>query len=127
MTHLLARYGSGVMPAPERITPLHLQRVLDFIEAHLGEPLPLSRLADVAGLPLFGFARAFRAALGCPPHRHVLQRRLARAREWLARSTLPLAEIALQLGFSSQAHFASSFRQANGCTPAKYRAQFRAG
>jgi AraC family transcriptional regulator len=98
-----------------------LQRLRDHIEAHLDAPLTVPELAQAAGLPEHAFARSFRRAFGCAPHRYVLERRLERAKALLLRTDAPIVEIALQCGFSSQSHLAATFRQAAGVTPRDYR------
>jgi AraC family transcriptional regulator len=98
-----------------------LVRVLDYIEANLEDDLTLARLASIACLSQFHFARAFRAAVGHSPHRYVSRRRLDRAKQLLRRADQPLADIALALQFSCQANFSRAFRQATGQTPAQYR------
>ena len=90
---------------------MRLRRVLEHIEAHLGESIPQRRLAGIAQLSMDHFARLFRHSTGLPPHRYVLQRRIARARELVSDRRLSLAEIGYDLGFPSQAHFTSMFRR----------------
>ncbi|MEH3148056.1 MAG: AraC family transcriptional regulator [Methylobacterium frigidaeris] len=63
----------------------------------------------------------FKASFGVPPHRYVVERRIARARDLLAGGRESLAGIALACGFASQSHFTRSFRQATGVTPAAWR------
>ncbi|MCA1455611.1 helix-turn-helix transcriptional regulator [Bradyrhizobium sp. BRP22] len=98
-----------------------LARVLDYIEANLEGELTVGRLASIACLSQFHFARAFKAAVGRSPHRYVSVRRLERAKELLGEREQPLADIALRLRFSCQANFTRAFRQATGQTPAQYR------
>jgi AraC family transcriptional regulator len=98
-----------------------LARVLDFIEANLEDQLTIDRMAQVACLSRFHFARAFKAATGQPPHRYVSDRRLQRAKALLAQGDWPLADIALALSFSCQANFTRAFRDATGRTPGQYR------
>jgi transcriptional regulator GlxA family with amidase domain len=50
-----------------------------------------------------------------------VRRRIERAQEMLARSNLPLSEIALATGFSDQSHLARLFRQLVGTTPGQFR------
>lgn len=102
-----------------------LRRVLDYIEANLEGDLALGRLASVACLSRFHFARAFKAAVGRSPHRYVSARRLDHAKALLLREDRALAEIALALDFSSQASFTRAFAQATGQTPGRYRRRFR--
>jgi AraC family transcriptional regulator len=98
-----------------------LARVLDYIEANLEGDLTVARLASVACLSQFHFARTFKAAVGQSPHRHVGGRRLERAKELLCDADRALVDIALALRFSCQANFTRAFRRATGQTPAQYR------
>lgn len=125
MVHLLHRYASARCPAPQVLVPERLSRVIDLIEANLEDDLSLARLAEAAGLSPHGFARAFAKAVGAPPHRFVVQRRVERARHLLANGSMPIAEIAAMLGFSSQSHLTTAFLRETGITPARYRAQGR--
>lgn len=104
------------------LPPLRLRRVLEHIEAHLGEDVAQRRLAGIAQLSMDHFARLFRQSTGVPPHRYVLERRIARARYLVAERRLSLAEIAYALGFPSQSHFTTMFRRLVGMTPGSYRA-----
>jgi len=56
-----------------------------------------------------------------PPHQYVTRRRIARARTLLLNNHLSILEIALTCGFSSQSHFAATFRTIVGVTPQRYR------
>jgi AraC family transcriptional regulator len=103
-----------------------LDRVLDFIEANLEDHLTIDRMARVACLSRFHFARAFKAAVGRSPHRYLSDRRLARAKALLAAGDRPLADIALGLSFSCQANFTRAFREATGRTPGQYRREVSA-
>jgi AraC family transcriptional regulator len=103
-----------------------LARVLDYIEANLEGDLRVDRLASIACLSQFHFARAFKAAIGQSPHRYVSARRLERAKALLAAGDRPLVDIALALDFSCQANFTRAFRQATGRTPGQYRRNFAA-
>jgi AraC family transcriptional regulator len=107
------------------LDPRRLQRVTDFIAAHLAEELTLDQLADVACLSRFHFARAFRRATGMPPHRYVSQKRIEHARSLLSQTRMAIADIALNCRFSSQAGFTRAFRTATGVSPAAYRAGCR--
>ena len=98
-----------------------LARVLDYIEANLEGDLTVERLASIACLSRFHFARAFKAAIGQSPHRYISGKRLARAKTLLVRGDQSLVDIALALNFSCQANFTRAFRQVTGQTPGQYR------
>jgi AraC family transcriptional regulator len=102
-----------------------LQKVLRHINAHLAEPLPNDRLADLAGVSESHFRRMFIDATGLPPHRYVRGRRLAQARKLLAASELPISVIADECGFYSQSHLTKCFQATHAATPAAYRRQVK--
>lgn len=95
--------------------------VLDYIEAHLGDDISVTDLAREARLSPHHFSRAFKATVGVSPHQFVLQRRMEAAVKLVTLSSLPMSDIALSLGFSSQSHFTQAFRRYAGTTPAAAR------
>jgi AraC family transcriptional regulator len=117
--------GGPVRQTPGTTTGMldqrRLVRVLDYIEANLESDLSVGRLASIACLSQFHFARAFKAATYRSPHRYISERRLERAKLMLANDGRPLADIALAFGFSCQANFSRAFRAATGQTPGRYR------
>jgi AraC family transcriptional regulator len=104
---------------------IRLRRVLDYIAANTGDDITLATLAGIAGYSPFHFARKFTLAMGISPHRYVSRIRLESAMAELAAGKLPLAEIALNAQFSSQASFTRAFRRATSMTPQEYRRRRR--
>lgn len=96
--------------------------VLDYIEAHLDQPLDLAVLAGLAGLSMHHFARSFAAAFHVSPHRYVQARRLLRAKRLLA-GRHHVAAVAAEVGLTDQSHLTRWFRQTYGVTPGQYQAQ----
>jgi AraC family transcriptional regulator len=117
----LPRWVSPPARVPGGLSRAQLQHALDQLEDGIERGVSLAELACRAGLSRTYFAEAFQRSTGTSPHRYLTQRRIARAQGLLRHGALPLAEIALQCGFSSQAHFSQSFRQATGTTPSRYR------
>ncbi|GAB0117053.1 hypothetical protein Acid7E03_11250 [Acidisoma sp. 7E03] len=99
-----------------------LNRVLDYIGAHLPEEMTLDQLAAEACLSPYHFARLFKQATGLSPHRYVTDRRIQLAQNKLARNGASLVEIGLDCGFGSQTNFTRVFRKNTGLTPGQYRA-----
>lgn len=121
---LLARYAVGRWRPSQFLPSLSyakLKSVVDMVEARLGEPIALRDLAAEAGLSEFHFSRLFREATGRSPHRYVTERRIHTAQEELAKGSASLAEIALDVGFGSQASFHRAFRKHTGQTPGQFR------
>ena len=117
--------GSTVVQLRPRIRgglpPRALRRVREFIDTHLEENISIQVLADIAGLSMFHFARAFKQSEGMTPHEYLVHCRVRRAKDLLTDSILPLSEIALAAGFSDQSHLARRFREHVGITPSSYR------
>jgi AraC-like DNA-binding protein len=68
------------------------------------------------------FACQFRTATGLRPHEFLLRRRIQRAEELLRNTTMPIVEIALTIGFQTQAHLTRVFKRFAWCTPGRWRA-----
>src|SRR3984893_1307414 len=104
---------------------VRLRRVLDYIAANIGGDITLVNLAGIAGYSPFHFARKFTLAMGISPQRYISRIRLENAMGEVAAGKLPLAEIALNAQFSSQASFTRAFHRATGMTPREYRRRRR--
>ncbi|MEM7488567.1 MAG: AraC family transcriptional regulator [Pseudomonadota bacterium] len=98
-----------------------LHGVLTAIDDHIDEPIRVSDLAQSVGMSTSQFGRAFKATLGVSPRDYIIERRLQRARELLEETDQPLSEIALDAGFSSQAHLTARFAREFGLPPGQYR------
>lgn len=98
-----------------------LTLVLEYINANLSEKLELSLLAQVAGLNVFHFARAFKQSTGESPHQYVLRRRIEQAKDFLRSSRLSVIEASARTGFVDQSHFSKVFRRIVGVAPSEYR------
>lgn len=94
---------------------------LELIERRLDQPPQIAELARACGLGRSAFRARFRAATGCTPADFLLERRLERARELLARPGATVAATAAALGFSSPQYFATAFRRVYGCAPSDVR------
>lgn len=112
-----------VEPEPVRggLAPFRLRRVLDCVESRLGEDLSMVDLAGAAELSPLYFARAFRQETGTTPHRHLLERRIERAKRLLTATEMPIVEIAAACGFCDQSHLARWFKRIVGATPSRWR------
>lgn len=109
----------------ERLSPPWLLRVRDRLHDELAESPDLEELArdtPVSGLAL---RRAFRRHFGLTVTDYLLQRRLEEACRLLAKSALPLADVAAETGFCDQSHLTRVMRRRIGTTPGEYRRRHR--
>lgn len=104
-----------------------LARVTEHIEARVSSTIKMDEVARLTGLSTSQFARAFRRSTGMPPHQWHLSARIRRAQQWMLDTDLPLAEIALAIGFADQSHFANTFTRLVGISPGVWRREQRLG
>lgn len=123
LVHLSGTYFAedNQTASKESLSTAQVQLVDELIDSLLDTDINLERLASEVEFSPYHFLRAFKHSFGITPHQLVIERRLARAREALRHSDLPIADIALNVGFSSQAHLSDMFKKRLGVTPGNYR------
>ncbi len=120
---LIAAEQGGGRPAisRRRVDISAIERARQFLDAERTRVVHSSELEPITGLTRYDLARQFRIMLGTSPHRYLLMRRLAFARDRIHQQC-PLVDVACDAGFADQAHFTRAFKSAFGLTPARYRA-----
>lgn len=108
--------AAGVTEPFSRIEP-----ALKLIHADEPDPLTTAELAGACNYSESQFNRVFRSIMGLSPRRYVLRHRLETAKDLLARSDLPLSQIAARAGFYDASDFGKRFREQEGLTPRNYR------
>ena len=103
------------------IAQTKIDRVEDYINDNLAENLNLSKIAEIANISTYHFARLFKQKTGYSPHQYIIQHRIEKAKNLLSTTNLSIVEIAHSIGCSSQSNFTSLFRKKVGTTPQKYR------
>ncbi len=97
-------------------------RVVDYIQSHLSEPMDLETLADVACFSPYHFHRLFHGWMGETIRDFVFRLRVERAAaQLLYNPSKSITQIALDCGFSSSATFARGFRAFHGISASEFR------
>jgi AraC family transcriptional regulator len=121
----LLRRASDMTVAPTvakgGLSARQLRLAIELFDADATQAPSLAELAAHVGLSPTHFCTAFRQSTGHPPHRYLLNRRVARAKRLMADPGLSLTEIALSSGFGSSSQFATAFRRITGTTPSAHR------
>ncbi|RTR02962.1 AraC family transcriptional regulator [Halomonas nitroreducens] len=129
---LLMTLHDAAPSATDRPTapPTGVARALEHLQAalHADPPdaarlaeLDVSALARLAGLSRAHFTRRFVRAVGQAPGEYLLQERMRRAAELLARREVSVKAVALSLGFHDPNYFAKAFRRSFGVSPREFR------
>ncbi|WP_414441434.1 GlxA family transcriptional regulator [Burkholderia sp. 22PA0106] len=101
-----------------------LAGVVDWMVAHLDQPLDVATLAAQACMTPRTFARRFRDQTGTTPIQWLLRQRIRRAQEWLETGPASIEQIAAATGFDSPVTFRARFQRFVGVSPSVYRKRF---
>ena len=125
---LVRRYSSlrDIHVGHGGMAPHKLRKALALIDHHLCDEeegrLALRAVARDVSMSYFHFSRAFKQSMGMTATNYIAERRIERAKKMLEETEMPISEIALRSGFSSQSHFTTAFRRLAGATPKAFRA-----
>jgi AraC-like DNA-binding protein len=115
--------------APSRGTPAQRELAASakrYAASQAGKKISLAEIGRALHVSPVYLTSVFREVEGIPFYRYALRKRLERAARLLPGYASDLSNLALELGFSTQSHFATAFRQAFGCSPAAFRERARA-
>lgn len=113
------------MPTPiptAAAAPAHWDRIWQRIEQQPAT-VTVGELAVLADCSVDHFSRQFKRLTGRSPHRYLSEARIRLAQQRLLQSSVAITDLAVELGFSSSAHFASRFKQLVGVAPSVWRAK----
>lgn len=115
---MVAALGDRPVHLSGGLSQKNLRDVIEWVDENLEANIRLSDLAALANLSEFHFHRMFRQTCGLPAHEWLTQLRIERAKTLMG--DLPMSEVALACGFSSQSHFIRRFKKQIGATPGQY-------
>jgi transcriptional regulator GlxA family with amidase domain len=98
-----------------------LNRVVDYIEAHLAEKITATDLAGLINVSTGRLSRAFKITVGVTPFHYIARRRVELACTMMRTTREPLSQIAVACGLCDQAHLCKAFRRIVGTTPSAWR------
>jgi AraC-like DNA-binding protein len=102
-----------------------VRRAIDILRTRVDQPLDLTTLAREVGIAPHHLSRKVGAETGLTLQRHLRRLRIERACEALASRRFNVTEAALDCGYQSLSHFAKSFREETGLSPAQWLADNR--
>ncbi len=100
-----------------------MQNMMAYIHQNYGEKVTLESIADSAMISTRECIRCFRNSINKAPIEYLMDYRLEIAKKLLKETEYSITEIALHVGFSSNAYFGKVFREKIGMTPAAFRKQ----
>ncbi len=116
----------GIIPLASKtaVSPCHdINRVREKILDEIDGAHQLNDLANEAGMSRYQLLRAFKNEYGLPPYAFLMDEKIKRAKRML-KAGQAISDVALQLGFSDQAHFQRQFKKKLAVTPKYYQSHF---
>ncbi|KKC31234.1 helix-turn-helix domain-containing protein [Devosia psychrophila] len=110
--------------APASADRGRIDRVLNHIHNHFAQPITITELSDIAALSPSGLHRTFLRHTRQTVSQYLIRLRIGRACALLSSSSLPIGQIAGEVGYDSLANFNRQFKSLKGTTPRQYRAAF---
>lgn len=92
-----------------------------FLDRRYDAPITIEDLSREVALSPYYLIRSFRHVYKQTPHQYLVRKRIARAKELLRTTDLPITEICMAIGFESLGSFSTLFRKVAGISPSAYR------
>lgn len=94
-----------------------MRRVVEFIDAHLHQPLTLADIAAEVQLSPYHLTRSFKQSMGVSLHQYIIAQRVERGRRLLESGSHTIGEVAGLVGFADHSHFTQHFKRGYGVPP----------
>lgn len=98
-----------------------IAQAVQYIGAHLFEPLSVEQVANAVSLSPSHFSRLFRSTTGFSPHEYIMLHRIDESKALLQSTTLSVKEIAFRVGYRSEVNFITAFTDKTGASPTQFR------
>lgn len=113
--------------APILVRDDRVQRALQWLRAEALRPINIKEIASRFGVPRRSFDRAVLRLLGRTPRQELERLRMERATELLRQTSLPVADIAEQVGYLRTNRFSERFAYHHGVPPREFRKRDQGG
>lgn len=98
-----------------------IQKLVNYISTHIGDPITVAVLADISCLTESHLVKAFRKELGITPLQYVIKKKIQHAQTLLLGTEMTVVEVAQSVGFTDASYFVRIFKKNIGFTPIQYR------
>lgn len=120
-TRVVVRHSTDILAVEDN----YVREAIKYIRQHVREPIQVTDVARAVSLSRTALYEKFHRFLGYSAHQYIKRIRTEEIARLLVESDMSISEIALAMGFSSEAHIATYFNKHKGTNPSKYRRQFR--
>ena len=99
----------------------NIEKAINYIRDSIYDEITLDDLAKEAALSKYHFSRIFKKETGFSPLEYVFNTKINLAKTILITTNKKIADIALDLGFSSESSFINAFKSRTGFSPNGFR------
>jgi AraC-like DNA-binding protein len=99
----------------------YIKSALAFIEQSYDQEISVKAIAEEVHISSAHLQRIFKEAEGKSLIDHITSLRIEKAKLLLNISSIPIVDIAINVGFNNRQHFSYVFHKKVGCSPAVYR------
>lgn len=100
-------------------------KIINYIATSFDKKITNSELADIAGYHKYYLNRLFIKHTGVSMHKYLINMRINEGKRYLLNTNMSIADIAAKIGFNSNTHFATYFKNELNMTPTEYRNSFK--
>lgn len=101
--------------------PFRLKEVIMFINENINNKLEIEELAAMTPWKRHHFMKLFSKYLKVSPYQYILSRKIEKSKIMLSETTIPINEIAFELGFNSYSNFCNAFKKNCQITAENFR------
>lgn len=98
-------------------------QLIQYVDENYQKDISLTQVAGALYMSPNYVSKLFKKGIGTTFVQYVTQKRVEDARELLTSTDMPLADIAVDVGFNDYFHFIKTFKKLTGLTPGQYRKQ----
>ena len=99
--------------------------VQNYIESHMDTHIDLAATAKKFFVDKYHLSHVFKDITGYSFKQYIIMQRIAKAKDILLNTEMPIADIGRNVGFGNVSHFIRTFRKMEGITPYQYRKTFQ--
>lgn len=114
----------GLLVNSAKNEPKRLYKSVEYIHAHLKEPLFIEDLAKMEFLSPSRYRQLFYIRMGRSPVEYITLQRIYRACELLSQGDIPLSRVAEMCGYTDRLYFQRVFKKVIGVPPGEYKKRF---
>lgn len=120
LVHRIFRNLGKKIGAESRSTG-EIDKVKQYLDTHVGQIVTIKELADLIYRSPDYLIKHFKAEVGMTPYQYLLKRKMAIAERLLRDTTLPVKEVAEQLGYEDAHYFSGLFKKERKMSPKQFR------